>query len=121
MRELRARRGRDEAVDCGRRKFAMARRGSTISLERTRGGGDEGLNLTALDRLTGKRRMSFSLNHEIVPVPVGREGEEDRQKCYNVRIDVFHHEQGFPLEAEIDKLRLIWARRRPLLWSRGMM
>jgi hypothetical protein len=47
--------------------------------------------------------MSFSLN----TVPSGREGEELRQECYSVRINVFHHEQGFPLEAEIDKLRLI--------------
>jgi hypothetical protein len=56
-------------------------------------------------------------NHEIVSVRYGREGEEDRQDCYNVRINVFHHEQGFPLEAEIDELRLIlfcffWPRRR---------
>lgn len=54
--------------------------------------------------------MSFSSHqHEIVPVPFGREGEGLRQQCYNVRINVFHHEQGFPLEAEIDKLRLILA------------
>ncbi len=51
--------------------------------------------------------MSFSPNHEIV---FG--AEKFRQECYNVRINVFHHEQGFPLEAEIDKLRLIWPRRR---------
>jgi predicted GNAT family N-acyltransferase len=54
-------------------------------------------------------------NHEIVLVPFGR--EELRQECYNVRINVFHHEQGFPLEAEIDKLRSIWpAAAIPLLW-----
>lgn len=103
MRALRARRGRDEAVDCGRRKFAMTRKGSTtISPLRCP-------NLTALDRFgrTGKSRMAVSANHEIVRVPPGRE-EELRQQCYNVRIKVFHHEQGFPLEAEIDELRLIW-------------
>ena len=63
-------------------------------------------------------------NHEIVSVRYGREGEEDRQDCYNVRINVFHHEQGFPLEAEIDELRLILFLFGPpaaaaLFWSRG--
>ena len=64
-------------------------------------------------------------NHEIVSVRYGREGEEDRQDCYNVRINVFHHEQGFPLEAEIDELRLILflfgppAAAAALFWSRG--
>jgi hypothetical protein len=47
--------------------------------------------------------------HEIVQVPsVGQPGREQlRQQCYGVRIDVFHREQGFPLESEIDELRLI--------------
>lgn len=52
--------------------------------------------------------MNFSAtatNHEIVRVQDG----EDRLECYKVRIDVFHREQGFPLEAEIDELRLILA------------
>jgi hypothetical protein len=62
--------------------------------------------------------MTLSPDHEIVQLPFGREGEELRQECYNVRINVFHHEQGYPLEAEIDELRLICSRRRPLLWSR---
>ncbi|KAI0303961.1 acyl-CoA N-acyltransferase [Russula brevipes] len=44
--------------------------------------------------------------HEIVQVPsVGQPGREQlRQQCYGVRIDVFHREQGFPLESEIDEL-----------------
>ena len=50
--------------------------------------------------------MSSVPNHEIVRVRFGREGDEDRQDCYNVRINVFHHEQGFPLDAVIDELRL---------------
>ncbi|KAJ2927882.1 hypothetical protein H1R20_g9201, partial [Candolleomyces eurysporus] len=37
--------------------------------------------------------------HEIV---VTRSPEE-RQQCYDVRINVFHHEQHFPLETEIDE------------------
>jgi hypothetical protein len=120
VRVLRVRRGRDEAaaaVDCGRRKFATARKGSTIRSGQSRGG----RNLAALDRFggTGKSRMAVSPNHEIVHLPSGREGEELRQGCYNVRINVFHHEQGYPLEAEIDKLRRIWSRRRPLLCFKG--
>jgi hypothetical protein len=44
-------------------------------------------------------------NHQIVLVPsVGQSGREQlRQQCYDVRIDVFHLEQGFPLDAEIDE------------------
>jgi hypothetical protein len=44
-------------------------------------------------------------SHEIVVVSAhGRERQLVlRQQCYNVRIDVFHREQGFPLETEIDE------------------
>ncbi|KAI0346863.1 acyl-CoA N-acyltransferase [Trametopsis cervina] len=44
--------------------------------------------------------------YELITVPgVGEEGREAlRQQCYDVRIDVFHHEQGFPLDTEIDDL-----------------
>ncbi|KAH8094855.1 acyl-CoA N-acyltransferase [Cristinia sonorae] len=45
--------------------------------------------------------------HEILIVdPTTGEGDWQtlRQQCYDVRIDVFHHEQGFPLETEIDNL-----------------
>jgi hypothetical protein len=44
--------------------------------------------------------------HEIVRIPsVGRYGREQLlQQCYDVRINVFHREQGFPLDSEIDKL-----------------
>jgi len=36
---------------------------------------------------------------------VGQSGREQlREQCYGVRIDVFHREQGFPLDAEIDEL-----------------
>ncbi len=43
--------------------------------------------------------------HEIIIVPgVGQLGREElRQQCYDVRIDVFHREQGFPLDTEIDQ------------------
>jgi hypothetical protein len=46
--------------------------------------------------------------HEIVLIPsVGQYGREQLlQQCYDVRINVFHREQGFPLDAEIDKLCL---------------
>jgi len=39
--------------------------------------------------------------HEIVIVPDGE--KELREKCYDVRIQVFHREQGFPLDTEIDE------------------
>jgi predicted GNAT family N-acyltransferase len=44
-------------------------------------------------------------NHEIVLLPdVGQSDRERlRQQCYDVRIDVFHREQGFPLDCEIDE------------------
>ncbi|KAH9943238.1 acyl-CoA N-acyltransferase [Epithele typhae] len=43
--------------------------------------------------------------HEIIIVPApGQPGfEELRQQCYDVRIEVFHREQGFPLETEVDE------------------
>ena len=43
--------------------------------------------------------------HEIVVVPApGAPGRDAlRQQCYDVRIDVFHREQGFPLDTEIDE------------------
>jgi predicted GNAT family N-acyltransferase len=31
-------------------------------------------------------------------------GHQSVSECYSVRIDVFHHEQGFPLDTEIDEL-----------------
>jgi len=35
---------------------------------------------------------------------VGQSGREQLlQQCYGVRIDVFVHEQGFPLDGEIDE------------------
>ena len=89
----------------------MARKGSTIGLDSREG--PTWPRWTGLG--TGKSRMAVSPNHEIVHLAFGREGEELRQGCYNVRINVFHHEQGYPLEAEIDELRLIWPRPRPLL------
>ncbi len=69
--------------------------------------------------------MSISPNHQIILVPpVGQIGREElRQECYNIRINVFHHEQGYPLDAEIDELRLIGPPplRRCLLWSRVLL
>jgi hypothetical protein len=49
--------------------------------------------------------METSPAHELVVIPVSRDMHGDllRQQCYDVRIDVFHHEQGFPLETEIDE------------------
>lgn len=43
--------------------------------------------------------------HEIIVVPdVGQPGREElREQCYALRIAVFHHEQKFPLETEIDE------------------
>ncbi|KAI9513270.1 acyl-CoA N-acyltransferase [Russula earlei] len=42
---------------------------------------------------------------EIVHVPsVGQSGRDQlRQQCHAVRVDVFHREQGFPLDGEIDE------------------
>ncbi|KAF9498620.1 acyl-CoA N-acyltransferase [Pleurotus eryngii] len=40
--------------------------------------------------------------HEIVTVP--SDDRNLRQQCYAVRIDVFHREQKFPLETEIDDM-----------------
>ncbi|EIW61666.1 acyl-CoA N-acyltransferase [Trametes versicolor FP-101664 SS1] len=49
--------------------------------------------------------MATPPEYEIITVPaVGQPGREAlRQQCYDVRIDVFHHEQGFPLDTEIDE------------------
>ncbi|GBE79911.1 acyl-CoA N-acyltransferase [Sparassis latifolia] len=49
---------------------------------------------------------SAAPGHEIIIVPdVGEPGRQElRQQCYDVRIDVFHHEQKFPLDTEIDDL-----------------
>ena len=41
------------------------------------------------------------LAHEIVTVPFGDKAL--RHECYDVRIQVFVHEQGFPLDVEIDE------------------
>ncbi|KAI5117319.1 hypothetical protein M0805_000445 [Coniferiporia weirii] len=47
-----------------------------------------------------------TLAYEIINVPeAGEPGRDElRQQCYDVRIAVFTHEQGFPLETEIDDL-----------------
>ncbi|OSD04625.1 acyl-CoA N-acyltransferase [Trametes coccinea BRFM310] len=49
--------------------------------------------------------MSTAPAYEIITVPaVGQPGREElRQQCYDVRIAVFHREQGFPLDTEIDE------------------
>lgn len=43
--------------------------------------------------------------HEIIVVPLpGHEGRQDLlDQCVNVRIDVFVHEQEFPLDVEVDQ------------------
>ncbi|KAJ3536529.1 hypothetical protein NM688_g6825 [Phlebia brevispora] len=53
-----------------------------------------------------RERMTEVPAHEIIVVPAaGQDGHQElRQQCYDVRIEVFHHEQKFPLETEIDDL-----------------
>lgn len=59
----------------------------------------------------GKSRMTLSSDpdHEIILVPpLGQSGREQLlQECYDIRINVFHHEQGYSLNAVFDELRLI--------------
>ncbi|KAH9060954.1 acyl-CoA N-acyltransferase [Lactarius vividus] len=45
-------------------------------------------------------------HHEIIRIPsVGQSGRVQLcHQCYDVRIEVFHREQGFPLDTEIDEL-----------------
>jgi len=49
--------------------------------------------------------------HEIIRIPsLGQIGREHLlQQCYDVRIDVFHREQGFPLDTEIDEFCLFYS------------
>jgi ribosomal protein S18 acetylase RimI-like enzyme len=49
-------------------------------------------------------------HHEIVVLPKhGQEGREELlQQCFDVRINVFHREQKFPLETEFDKFVLMF-------------
>lgn len=45
--------------------------------------------------------------HEVIRIPAyGEPGHEElKRQCFDLRIAVFVHEQGFPLEVEIDQLR----------------
>ncbi|KAL4249669.1 hypothetical protein ABKN59_007064 [Abortiporus biennis] len=45
-------------------------------------------------------------DYEIIRIhkDVTKQWEELRQQCFDLRIEVFHHEQGFPLETEVDGL-----------------
>jgi hypothetical protein len=45
-------------------------------------------------------------DHEVITLtPTGVANREAlRQQCYDVRVTVFVHEQGFPLDVEIDEL-----------------
>ncbi len=45
--------------------------------------------------------------HEVIRIPAcGEEGRDElKRQCFDLRIAVFVHEQGFPLEDEIDQLR----------------
>jgi len=52
--------------------------------------------------------MSAAPAHEIMTIiPSECQADESvkrlRQQCFDVRIEVFHHEQGFPLETELDE------------------
>ena len=69
---------------------------------------------TAIEELpsgSGKSRMTLSSDpdHEIILVPpLGQPGREQLlQECYDIRINVFHHEQGYSLNAVFDELSLI--------------
>lgn len=46
------------------------------------------------------------MQHEIIRISSVEQPDREklRHQCYDVRIDVFHREQGFPLDTEIDKL-----------------
>ena len=48
-----------------------------------------------------------ALDYEVitVPPPGTPEHETLKQQCFDVRIDVFVHEQGFELDTEIDEFR----------------
>ena len=48
-------------------------------------------------------------DYEIIQVPdYGEEGRDTlKQQCIDLRIEVFVHEQGFPLDTEIDELSAI--------------
>lgn len=60
---------------------------------------------------SGKSRMTLSSDpdHEIILVPpLGQSDREQLlQECYDIRINVFHHEQGYSLNAVFDELSLI--------------
>jgi hypothetical protein len=59
-------------------------------------------NPSPIVQLSGCTKSNMSPPaHEIVVVPP--EDETRRKECYNVRIQVFVHEQGFPLDVEIDE------------------
>jgi hypothetical protein len=47
--------------------------------------------------------------HEIIVVPTaGEPGREELlQQCYDLRVEVFHREQGFSLEDEFDEYALL--------------
>ncbi|KAI0638394.1 acyl-CoA N-acyltransferase [Trametes polyzona] len=49
--------------------------------------------------------MSSPPAYEVINVPAaGQPGREElRQQCYDVRVEVFHREQGFPLDTEFDE------------------
>ena len=53
--------------------------------------------------------LSSDLDHEIILVPpLGQSGREQLlQECYDIRINVFHHEQGYSLNVVFDELSLI--------------
>lgn len=45
------------------------------------------------------------LKYEVIKIPDTGEPGRDvlKQQCFDLRISVFVHEQGFPLEVEIDE------------------
>ncbi len=51
--------------------------------------------------------MSAPLHEIIVVPPLGTEGRDSLwEQCFDVRLDVFHHEQGFPADTEKDEYAL---------------
>ena len=59
---------------------------------------------TPVLRATGMSDTKTTPAHEIVVVDHNQ--QDLRRQCYDVRINVFVHEQGFPLDVELDQFVL---------------
>jgi hypothetical protein len=47
--------------------------------------------------------MTFDTLYEIIAIPPNSELNALLDQCFSIRIAVFHHEQGFPLDTEFDE------------------